>query len=771
MKRRLIAAFFFGENMTLPADRLAKINSLADEVKDFHPLLNILFARLPLIKSVEYRQGSREMGSDFVLEKHDETLQSTEYIGVIVKTGKIRQDHAEVQRQIEECELERTFGAGKKRIYLSEIWVVSNDGISQGAQDKINHKYKNKSIKFISGEKVLELINKFYNEYWTDVSVKIGEYFRKIESSAMSMALLSAEIGGVSGAKIERDLIEHVGASEYQSARKRKRHTVSNVLKQNRFTLIEASMGAGKSTLLADAATQMATAEYYNSSGTIPIFATVKEVVEFYSYDVAVLVGDACAGLDIEDLRCVVFLDGFDELKIDVEDQLTVLKKIKSSIENVDGVSIVISSRPLALKHDQALSKEFSRYSLPPFTTKQVITLVDSICNSQGVVKRLTKDLEKSNLFKVLPKTPISAILLAKLLKENFHEIPSTMTELYGKYMELVMGRWDMSKGLQSQTEYEVLQSVTTAIAQYVLDNSLDHFSVVEAKQMFAEYIGSRNLKIDSEKTFEKMISRSDVFYLSADRGVMAFRHRTFAEFFYAHGMERLPYKDLNEDVLKQYWANVYFFYFGLKKDASDLVGQLSKLEVLDEESRVGKMMVLPNMLLAAYLTPYSEITKAVSRYFDEVTMFYKAIAEGESPDSVFTEFSLLDLCCIFTKVTSSALGYEFFLKALKECAEDVYSSPDLDQSFAVTKLFFVNSALAAVGYEHAYETFIKDYGVNIPIQFRIGIMEHSKGTDLKSDMVARYSKHLEKRLRSELGMNQLAKDVLKPISEVLRLK
>ncbi|MFW3173716.1 NACHT domain-containing protein [Xanthomonas phaseoli] len=756
--------------MTLPSERLAKINSLTDEVHDFHPLLNVLFARLPFIKSVEYRQGSREMGSDFVLERYDETLQSTEYVGVIVKTGKIRQDHAEVQRQIEECELERTFGAGKKKVYLSEVWVVSNDGISQGAQDKINHKYKNKSIKFISGEKVLELINKFYSEYWTDVSVKIGEYFRRIESSAMSMALRSAEIG-ISGAKIERDLIEHIGANEYQGRRKRKRHSMSSVLKQNRFTLIEASMGAGKSTLLADAASQMATAEYYNSHGTIPIFATVRDVVETYSHDVSELVSDAYASLDIDEQKCVVFLDGFDELKIDAEDQLAVLKKIKSSVENVEGVSIVISSRPLALKHDQALSKDFSRYSLPPFTTKQVITLVDSICNNHGVVKRLTKDLEKSSLFKVLPKTPISAILLAKLLKENFHEIPSTMTELYGKYMELVMGRWDMSKGLQSQTEYEVLQSVTTAIAKYALDNSLDHFSVLEAKEMFNDYIGSRNLKIDGEKTFEKMISRSEVFYLSADRGVMAFRHRTFAEFFYAHGMERLPYKELNAEVLKQYWANVYFFYFGLKKDASDLVGQLSALEVFDEESRVGKMMALPNMLLAAYLTPYGEITKAVSRYFDEVTVFYKDIAEGKSPESVFTEFSLLDLCCIFTKVTSSVLGYEFFLKALKECAEDVYSSPDLDQNFAVTKLFFVNSALAAIGYEHAYETYIKDYGVNIPIQFRVGIMEHSKEVDLKSDIVARYSKNLEKRLRSEIGMNQLAKDALKPISQVLRLK
>lgn len=170
----------------MSGEKIKRLQVLNREVEELHPLLAVLFPRLPHINSVEYRQGPREMGANFVLEKFDPTLAVTEYIGVIVKIGKIQQNHGEVERQIDECEIERHYQAGKKRIVLSEVWIVSNDSISHGAQDKIQHKYRNKSIKFVPGEKLVELINKFYEEYWTDVGVKVGEYLRAGRSQESS---------------------------------------------------------------------------------------------------------------------------------------------------------------------------------------------------------------------------------------------------------------------------------------------------------------------------------------------------------------------------------------------------------------------------------------------------------------------------------------------------------------------------------------------------------------------------------------------------------
>lgn len=78
--------------------KINKIKSLDDEVKELHPVLDSLFRAMPQIKNVQYTQGARENGADFVLVKNDELLNVEEYIGVVVKSSSIRQGSDDVHR-------------------------------------------------------------------------------------------------------------------------------------------------------------------------------------------------------------------------------------------------------------------------------------------------------------------------------------------------------------------------------------------------------------------------------------------------------------------------------------------------------------------------------------------------------------------------------------------------------------------------------------------------------------------------------------------------
>ena len=118
------------KKMIMNPYKIDKVKSITDEVGELHPLLRVLLARLPSISRVEYTHGNQEMGADFVLTKKDTTLDDIEYIGCIVKVGQIKQDHSEVTRQIQECELERMIDGGVRKIYLSEIWIISNGNIT-----------------------------------------------------------------------------------------------------------------------------------------------------------------------------------------------------------------------------------------------------------------------------------------------------------------------------------------------------------------------------------------------------------------------------------------------------------------------------------------------------------------------------------------------------------------------------------------------------------------------------------------------------------------
>lgn len=46
-----------------------RIKAITDEVKELHPLLDELFRKLDTVSHVEYKQGPRESGADFVIVK------------------------------------------------------------------------------------------------------------------------------------------------------------------------------------------------------------------------------------------------------------------------------------------------------------------------------------------------------------------------------------------------------------------------------------------------------------------------------------------------------------------------------------------------------------------------------------------------------------------------------------------------------------------------------------------------------------------------------
>src|SRR5450759_4485838 len=117
----------------MPEEKKQRLENIVDEVNELHPLLKSLFYKMPNIQNVEYTHGSGEMGADFVLSSINNTFGKIEYIGVIAKLGGIAQNFTALERQIEECELTRTFSGGKEKIYISEIWIVLTGTITKNA--------------------------------------------------------------------------------------------------------------------------------------------------------------------------------------------------------------------------------------------------------------------------------------------------------------------------------------------------------------------------------------------------------------------------------------------------------------------------------------------------------------------------------------------------------------------------------------------------------------------------------------------------------------
>lgn len=169
--------------------KIKKIREINHEVRFFHPLLKDLLPNLPSVSNVTYTHGQNEMGADFVVTLRDLALNEDEYVGLIVKCGDIRQNHDDIERQIKECLLPRKISGGKKNIYLNQIWVVTNGRVSENAKDKIFEEHKNKNIKFIWDEKLVELVDKYYPVFWANIDRNIAIYLSAISGRIEALNL------------------------------------------------------------------------------------------------------------------------------------------------------------------------------------------------------------------------------------------------------------------------------------------------------------------------------------------------------------------------------------------------------------------------------------------------------------------------------------------------------------------------------------------------------------------------------------------------------
>ena len=653
----------------MESTKIERIKKLSDEVNELHPLLSNLFSKIPNINHIEYTQGPTEMGADFILKKTDEIMGMTSFIGVIVKVGKIKQDHREIERQIEECGVERKVEGGKRKIYLNEIWIITNDTISDGAERKIYENYKNRNISFFDGTKLSHLIERFYPEYWTDISLSLGEYLRETKNLAESLIKSSTLIDtNTPQIRIDQKLYKLDSRVVPDKGRTRRPtlHSIENIIEKESFILIEGLMGTGKSTLIHKVISKYASAESLALDKTIPIGITFKDYYKDYKDNPEELIEDAILSSKVNkaDYKFLVIIDGLDEVKIDSEERTEVITKLTTKYRELDNIKLLLTSRNIEEPQEKiTLSKHLSRYQISALTIAQVISLVEAICGNTTVRTKLQNGIGRSHLFKTLPRTPISALLLAKILKEDYAELPSTMTELYSKYMELVLGRWDERKGLQSQKEYEIIDNVTSNLGYYIIDNDLQALSAKEAENFFKDYIKERNIKINAQDVFEKFLSKKEVIQYNNSTLTIQFKHRTFAEYFHAKKMLRDQLAVIDENIYELYWSTPYFFYIGLLKDCPNLIDQLNLIKITNDSLRFSKIVTNGNYLLAGYLTPYSYISEGVKSSFFEAAEIISSTIENKN--TYLASLSKMQLLYLITHCLINSFGYEYFQTSL----------------------------------------------------------------------------------------------------------
>lgn len=526
-------------------------------------------------------------------------------------------------------------------------------------------------------------------------------------------------------------------------------------------------MGAGKSNLLKRAIERLTQPEVLNSEKIIPITKTFKEYYEKHSKNPKEIITtvEQATNTCTNEYQYIIMLDGLDEVSISTDEKLKALCGLSQFVRETHNVKALVTSRPIDdPKERLEISKNYSRFNLCLLSTKQLISFVRKICENEKALEKLTNGIEKTPLFKSLPKTPISAILLAKILKEDPAELPSTMTELYSKYVELVLGRWDMSKGLQSQKEYDIINNVCIDIGSYIIDNNLDCISAGEAKSFFVSYIGKRNIKICPDSIFDKFISKREIISFFSRNQTIQFKHRTFAEFFSAKKLARDNSAVLDEKIFDSYWATSFFFYVGLKRDCPQLIDAISNIKTTSTRHEITRVFHTGSYLLAGYLTPYESISNGVSQTYKKAANLIIDALENRSP---LARLPRMQVIYIITHGLTYSFGYEYFQEAIQNSAMSVMSIKNPSETDLV-ELFLLNSTHGYLGSNDAFDTLISEHAKELPNYLQLGIQHITNDFKLNSQVTSKFIKRLQKNMRSKGNISELLTQLYDtPISKV----
>ena len=246
----------------------------------------------------------------------------------------------------------------------------------------------------------------------------------------------------------------------------------------------------------------------FKATSLLPIFVTYADLINLYDGSIETLLATRRVKEITQtttDTKFLILIDGFDEVNLTSESQAESLTNIVTYIHRNPSLTAVIASRPLRVFDQPDVMRGIHyRYRICPLSFNKTLDFIKAVCTELSITTKLVADLRKSQLFKELPRSPITVILLARLLNENARDLPSNITELYSKYLEQVLGRWDIEKGLQTQKEYVALDNIMIEIAKYAMDNGYYTIPMGDVRQITYEYLRARHLDIDADELLTK---------------------------------------------------------------------------------------------------------------------------------------------------------------------------------------------------------------------------------------------------------------------------
>lgn len=705
-------------------DKQAKIKYLKELKKeeDIHSLLEELLPEMGYsdVTITHERGNSPEDGKDLICSKFDEQEDKKDWIAFVVKKGVVGGTSPkikEVEAQTDDCFKYSYKSIIKGELKINKVKVVTNERFSNAAEDKIlrNNALNKANIDFWDGDKLVGFIDKYYPHFWLKGSKAYKNYIDKLDQQ-IRVDNISKTLG-INNKKLET-LVENAIQLKLTELIRRddgsfdtKVYDSNSIVKIPDNSIIIGQPGCGKTTLfkvltkeVIEQNTLRNDVEFY------PILIAFRDVYEA-NFDIAKALNNHFdksffKDLDInvksllEKRNFILFIDSLDEIgKKDLKEKsLNAIKEFKKSFPEV---RVYCASRPSDYLLQNCQSLGFRYLEIDELNRRQIEQIVSSYFHANSIkCKRLLQSLKDSGILSKLPKTPLTVSLISIIFDEQELEIPATIADLYGYFVDLLLGKSQIADTVEI-IELNIKQRLLAYLAKEM------HFSVKQsilkkdAIQHIETYKTDRGLKFNSVEVLNQLVANTGLLYLD-DKDEVQFKHLSFQEYFTA--FEYYHHRPSERDMFiknfnKVWWQNVAIFYAGMTKDAPQLIEDILKYSKPKSiEEAIVHAGGLGNLLQALYSTPISERIQGLIQSSNSVDYAISELLKTEDEKyDFFKKFSKYGIIMIFSMWYRHTHSSITLIEPIKQAFDEINkleaSTPD-EKFSKDLKLFLLASSI-----------------------------------------------------------------------------
>lgn len=509
--------------------------------------------------------------------------------------------------------------------------LCASGKINDNARIFICEEVKDPNLLFLDSDELIPLIDDLMPELWCDIDVDLFPYLRNLKRSIerdtqlfTKGELISADLPPVAASDdsfIPLRVFRYVLKAKTIQGKPQQIPEVESfpitglLTRKEPLTLLLGGAGSGKSTGLLRIAYMLcekAVAE--GQRQPTPVFFRAAEIASHKDnslLDLCIARGQEIGGTqkspissqDLESGLLIVLIDALDELA-DIDAQRLVVAKTVDLVNQYPKCRAIIASRDYQELNSIDGIAPFTQFNITPINYKQALKIIERLHKKESLpISESSEFLRRIQDVHGLELNPLIVTVFAASSDYSKRDIPANITELFKKFTELMLGRWDTKKGVGLQYQAPLKDFVLTRIGYALHARKETRLSIHELKQLIASELEARGHKADIDILTDEILNRSGLFRTIGEK--VEFRHLMLQEYFAGRG---LPSSGAVYTLVPDsWWRRALVFYFGEKPNEAELLKSVTEKMVGSSAPAIYQAAITIGLgLQASYLVEVS---------------------------------------------------------------------------------------------------------------------------------------------------------------------